>query len=640
MEYTASDNRLQVLLNKRDNAIFVTLKDLQCGKIWPRTPLLAIEVLDRMQTRIDRLTAYRIDAIDRISNGFHVTIGDTHRKIDVGLWLRIVDGELSVLLPPAELYDHNPLLYRMFCVDLLPGMLSCEATGKMLLPINTGVLSSPANKPKLEDRFLIYGEQSRWELMPTLPLCAAQTPAGGMVAVAIQGAAETECRVATDGHGNGSVGFAFHIRGRDPDLVEPSNREIRFCPVAPGADLCVAAGKRLRRHVVGDLGKKTLTERAKESPEVAHLLGAYIMKLFFGVQKQGCMLHDAQRPDAPRFQTTMTFDEAGAGLQALHAAGVDRVYTQNVGWNYRGHDGAYPTRFPVEERLGGEGSFRRLIAMGHGLGYQMTVHDNYAEAYGISPDFDLETTAWDVYGQPQIRGFWAGGASYLQWPLAYSHEQLEGEMLRIRDLGIRGPYYLDGMGTPLYTNYHPRHRGSRSDHARGLDRILKAAKGIFGACATETGFLYCSITPDLVANPSNEWHIKLCRPEWPVTQMLDRRVPVWQLAMSGLVAVENQGMDWSETMRAAVQGQHPRYEWSTRPGIMPVLDAPLIRKIKARHDLLIKQLGHLQTMELLSHSVDDQVETSRFDDGTVVVADFAKAELHVNGENIARPDVL
>ena len=110
--------------------------------------------------------------------------------------------------------------------------------------------------------------------------------------------------------------------------------------------------------------------------------------------------------------------------------------------------------------------------------------------------------------------------------------------------------------------------------------------------------------------------------------------------MSGLVVVENQGMDWPETMRAAVLGLHPRYEWSTRPGIMPVLDAPLIAKIKARHDLLIKQLGRLQTVELMEHKVDGAVETSRFGDGTAVVADFASQELHVDGRNIPRPEAF
>ena len=445
---TIADGKLQVVISREDTCIRLAIRDLRTGRTWGPSLLLALEVFDRMVGRADRLEQYRIDEIETFPDRAHVTIGDAARKVDVGLWLQVADGELSVLLPPAELYEHAPQLYRVFAVDVLPGLMRADAGGEMLLPLTTGVVCSPRNKPALSDRFMIYGEQPRWELMPTLPLCAVQTQTGGMVAIATKSPAETECRVSTDGKGNGTIGFACRIRSKDPDPIEPDNREIRFCPLPPGVDMTAASAKRLRRHIIDDLGKKTLTQRAEESPEVKHLLGAYVMKLFYGVQMQGTMAHDSDRPDTPRFHLAMTFDEAGDGLRRLNAAGVDHIYTQNVGWNYRGHDGAYPTRFPVEQRLGGEAAFRRLIALGHSLGDQMSAHDNYAEAYAASPDFDPETTAWDVYGQPQIRGFWAGGASYLQWPLAYSDDQLRGEMLRVRDLGIRGPYYLDGMGCP------------------------------------------------------------------------------------------------------------------------------------------------------------------------------------------------
>ena len=57
-------------------------------------------------------------------------------------------------------------------------------------------------------------------------------------------------------------------------------------------------------------------------------------------------------------------------------------------------------------------------------------------------------------------------------------------------------YYIDGMGNPLEVNYHPRHRGPRSHHAEGIVRIIETAKRIYGAAATENGFLYCAIPSD------------------------------------------------------------------------------------------------------------------------------------------------
>jgi hypothetical protein len=452
------------------------------------------------------------------------------------------------------------------------------------------VLCRTDQKPACEDRFLIYGEQARWEILPTMPVCALQTP-----------------------------------------------REIRFIPIPAGSDITVFTADVLRTHVMRDLGKQTLIQRAKESPEVQYLLGAYIMKLFYGVQAQGCMLNEDGSGDGGRFILTMTFEGAKQGLKRFHDAGVDKIYTQNVGWNYRGHDGAYPTRFPIEQRVGGEDAFKSLISYGHELGYQMTVHDNYLDGYDVSQDLDPETVMVDRYGQMQVRGFWGGGTSYLLWPLAYQKRHLEDPMLRLKAMGIRGPYYLDGMGSPLYLNYHPRHRGSRTQMVRGTERLLRTARDLFGSSATETGYLYCSIIPDLVANPGNDHLLSLCRPQWKITALIDRCVPLWNMVMSGLVITENQALSWPDTMRALLYNQQPRYEWSTRPGVQPVLDATMIAKIKFRYDLLIKKFGYLRTQRIVNFKRDGQAESTTYEDGTTVAGDFSSGLLIVDGQQITEP---
>ena len=619
-----------------------------CWATWaggPRVPVLALEVYDRAQLRVDRPDRLTVTRLDRADDAIHLTVSDPGRGIVVGAWVRpTADGGFAVVVSPAEVYECRPDLYRLFAVDVLPGLMRCGPDGTLLLPVNTGVLCRPAGKAAAADRFLIYGEQARWELLPTLPTCAAQTPAGGLVALATRAAAEAECRVSTDGRGNGTVGLSFHWRSHDVSPVEQGVREIRYTPVPAGADLTVFTAGVVRRHVTDDLGKPPLARRAAESPEVAHLLGATILKLFYGVQAQGQMLGETGGDtggNVPRFLLTMTFDEAAAGMDRLRAAGVDRMYAQNVGWNFRGHDGAYPTRFPVEERVGGEAAFRKLIADRHAAGDAMTVHDNYVDAYSISADFDPDVVTVDPYGQMQLRGFWGGGPSYLQWPLAMTERHLSGPMRRVKEMGVRGPYYLDGMGCPLYANHHPRHKGSRSDLARGVDRLLVTARDLFGSAATETGFLYCSLTPDLVANPGGHDLVKLCKPDWPITGLLDQIVPLWQLVMSGLVVTENQGLTWADTMRAVLLNQHPRYEWSTRPGVQPVLDGPMAARIAARHGLLVHRFGHLRTQRMVDYRCDPDtgVEHTAFEDGTRVSVNPAAGELVVNGERVARPAV-
>ena len=186
----------------------------------------------------------------------------------------------------------------------------------------------------------------------------------------------------------------------------------------------------------------------------------------------------------------------------------------------------------------------------------MTVHDNYLDGYEVSQDLDPETVTVDRFGQMQIRGFWGGGVSYLMWPLAYGKKHLEDPMRRIQKLGIRGPFYPRRHGFAAI-----RQSSSATSwiaHADGSGNRSPAADGeadLRLISATETGFLYCSLTPDLVANPGNDHLLSLCRPEWPITGLLTRCVPLWNLVMSGLVVTENQGLSWPDTMRALLNNQ-------------------------------------------------------------------------------------
>ena len=638
--HTFGDDKLQVTLTPEKDALFLELEDRASGRRWGRVPLLVAEVYAKAEFRVETVRTYRVDQVEKLADGVRVAVGDFFRGFRVGLWLRVAYGELSVTMPMAEVYEEKLVTHRLFSVILLPGLLTVSRGGKLLLPLNTGILCDPAGKPKLADRFMIYGEQNRWELLPMLPVAAVQTPSGGLLALARRGAAETECHVATDGQGGGEVSFGLSLRQFWPDPVEFETREIRYVPIPPTADLLHFSAKRLRRHVRDDLGKPTLVQRATESPEVRSLLDSYIIKLFYAVENKGIMMYDKPKGEPVTFQRVMTFAEARAGLQRLHAAGVVKIHTQSVGFNPSGHDGLWPTRFPIDDRLGGEAGFRDLIASGRQLGYTMNVHDNQLSAYTRSPDYDVEKLVHDQWGEPMGLGEWGGGITYVLNALARSETEIEGTMRSLQALGLNGAGYLDGMGNPLYRDYHPRHRMTRSDYARGTNRLIEIAKRVYGAAGTECGFLYCTIPADSIVTPGAEWHLKGCWPEWPVTALQDRRVPLWQLALHDLVIVEAHGTGWSTVLDSVLFGLHPRDEWSAHPGVMPVLDDTRVRQLKAIYDLCFVRFGHLQLHELMKYEEPAAgVKATTFADGTTVVADFGKQELVVNGERVKRPAV-
>ena len=607
---------------------------------WGTVPLAEFDVYDKALKRIERTTELRLETCRKIPDGFYVVLADGPHQIRIGLNVRQIDGELSVEMPMDSLVEADAGMYRLYAVNVLPGLLSLKG-GSLLLPLNTGMLCPLKGKPVVQERFLIYGEQDRWELTPALPFCAGWDDKGrGLMALARQGACDAECRVSTDGKGGGKVGFAFSLRRTWIDPVDSATREIRWITIPAKADPVMFCALRLRQHIIRDLGKKTLRQRAAESPEVKYLTQAYIMKMFFGMKNVGALTKDGVEPG--KFTLYMTFDEAAECFRKLKRAGIDSVLTQCVGWNTGGHDGLYPTRFPVEERSGGEAAFRRMIREGNALGYNVQVHDNFIMQAKQSPDFDPEKCTIDVHGEPLIHGCWAAGPEVSGWPLAYPKEYIHGHLRKMKDLGLRGMYYVDYMEQPLEVNYHPVHKGPRSACARGQAYIVEECRKAFGACGTEFGFLPIAIAADHIATCGAPAHLTMCKPEWPIMALVDKDkvVPIWQIAMSGLVALEAQNgekVTWENAMRCVLFGGVPRDEWSTRPGHMPLLDDARIAALKATYDLCIQRFGYLKFLQIVDYKrIAKNIVETAFEDGTRVRADFGKGRLFVNGKEILR----
>ncbi len=636
MQWQTGNDSFDMQLEQHEHNLTLTLTDRTSGRCWGPVPLLELEVYSKAEFRAEPVRRYRIHLVEETGSGFHVIIGDATRGIRAGLWFRLAGDELSVLLQMSEIYEDKQATYRLLSINVLPGLLQVSGcASRMLLPLNSGMLCFLDGKERLRDRFMVYGEQTRWELVPMLPVCGVQDSTAGLIALARQGAEETECHVETDGHGGGSTGFAFSLRQHWPDPVEKATRELRIRAIGPDDDLVVAAAKRLRRHVIDDHGKPTLAQRAAESPELAALIPAYTMKLFYAVENCGIMMEGREKGDPVSFRQVMDFAEAGAGLERLKQAGIAHIHTQSVGFNPSGHDGMWPSRFPIDERLGGERGFRDLIALGNRLGFTMNVHDNQMGGYRRSLDFRVSEAVVDQWGEPMALGEWGGGPTYVINPFARPAGAIERDMRALKALGLTGCAYLDGMGNPLYRDYSADHPLTRTGYARATNLLIDTARDVYGAAQTECGFVYCAIHADAMCTGGSAWHMNMCWPEWPVTALMDKRVPVWQLALHDLLLLESQGLGWPNIMECILMGAHPRDEWSAHRGVMPVLDDNRITQIKAKYDLCLVRFGHLQTEELLSWDEPaDKVQRTRFADGTEVVADFNARELTVNNKRI------
>lgn len=629
----------------------VRLTDLVSGMVWTAAVPARLEVMELGGQRTEVMT-----------QPTHLTQGDGWVDCSLSsdifgvvavVRFRLEQGELVIEIPTSRISETNSEIALLDGIQILPGLFSVgrNELGHLVLPLRNGALCRPELHQRISDRFLIYGEQRRWEDLPLLPCCGAvrEKTQAALLGIVASGDCDAECRVDLDGHGAGSTGFALRYRYTPIDPVDPIDRVMRIVPLQ-GKDAGYAGmGRRMYRHILQVAGRGTLAERAERNPQLRYAATSYTVKIFQAHKAMGFV--DGSGP----YSVWTTFDQAAEQLSFLKRNGIERVWAQCVGWNPDGHDGAWPTRFPLDERLGGEAGFRRLLAAGKALGYSVCVHDNYLDNYKRSPDWDPDLCVWNVYGQPLKQGVWSGGLDHRGWGLALPERMLEGQLRKMKSLGIEGVYYIDAMGMPLEVSYNLKHgeRRYRRACAEGQVRIMHAAEEVFGGSGTEMGFMYCAAHTDSIATQLYPCgHIASL-------ELADQFVPLWNMAMKGLIFYES-GMTHGAAFAAdptkamarhllglAETGVKPRVETSY---VVPAWGAyPVegyIDVMRAAHDLMLKRMVGTSMAALEDHAVLDgdpnegtHVTQSRFSDGTEVLCDFEKLKLEINGEDYVLPEI-
>ena len=632
-----TNDHISVTLDVQDDEPFLSLHHAETGREWGPVPLVELDVYNAMGQCLDRPRPVRVQQTTPLEDGVHVELFDRFHQIVLGMVIKIREGRLAVRMSMSEWVEHDDDVYRLYTAHVLPGIMSVGPEGDILLPLHCGRRISPADKPEITDQFLIYGEQSRWQLLPTLPVVSVGAKKTGLAAVATSCAEDANVRVWTDGQGEGGVDAGACLRQNWIDPVDELDREIEFVPITPSPDLVHATADVLRRHVVEDMGMKTLAKRAEESETVRYLFKAPSMKMRFGVRNQGIGRAHPLDEGYGEYLNAMTFPEATEMLREIKDAGVDHLQTISVGILPNGHDGCYPSHDRFDFRSGGREGFRKMVETGKGLGFKMNVHDNFNEGYEISPDFEWRWCSRDIHGEPQRRGRWGGGQAYLQWMLALPEERVEGALRRMKALGLNGMGYIDAVGNPLYRNYSEDHGGPRRDHARGIERVLEAADEIYGAAGIEVGFLYAARHCASVCSPNAHYGARPMRPEWPISKLGGELVPLYNLALSGLIMSENR-VDHAETrpiMETILLGLHPRINGVCRRGLSggTVYNEEFRRGLKRVYDLCSCEFGHLAKQRLVRWIREEKgVERTEFEDGTEIIADFNEETLVVNGK--------
>lgn len=230
----------------------------------------------------------------------------------------------------------------------------------------------------------------------------------------------------------------------------------------------------------------TIVQKSEISSRYAYGAKAISVRLRLAVKPMPATIPEQTKENEPDPQIFLTFDDCERIADVFHRHAVGPIDFTFVGWNYRGHDGAYPQVFPIEELLGGESAMRRAIANIQRLGFQIGVHDNYTDVYSRGEGFSQNDVLREADGSLKKGAVWAAGQSYTNCPVrtlaTYASENLNA----MKRFDLNGSYYVDVLShVSLFRCYHPAHLVSRRGHAEANKKILTMAKEVSGHCSSE-----------------------------------------------------------------------------------------------------------------------------------------------------------
>lgn len=438
------------------------------------------------------------------------------------------EGTVDICVPQSGIEERASC--RIKNIRPLPGIVAGrEDDGStLILPSDNGGLCRCRDKIQAEYAMTV---NYPWPLMCSMPLWGIDRGNGSAVAAFVE---------------NGSYDLTFFVRtnwGEERLYSADAVFAIRdFLDDTPLADdirihYKILAGTEasysgIARYYRDYIQKKrqlpTLKEKMQGNPTLAYSARALCLRCRMAVKQLPTPVLE-QTPDTqPPMRVFMTFGNVRTLVEECARQKLGPIEFCLVGWNYGGHDGAFPQLFPVEKNLGGEKELRELLAYSSGLGYPMSLHDNYCDAYSLADNFDRETLILQHNGEVGKVAAYAGGQAYLVCPKCAYERNALNSLPKVAALGAKGTYYIDEISlVQLHKCYHPDHPQSRRDNVTWWKKLMGEASRHFGGFQSEG---------------AREWALPELDRAYSVTgtttaslPCIDEQVPFFQIAYHGFL---------------------------------------------------------------------------------------------------------
>lgn len=299
------------------------------------------------------------------------------------------------------------------------------------------------------------------------------------------------------------------------------------------SDDYIQMAKLFRRYQLDNGNCELLENRIGKNEILNYITESVEVRIRMGWKKCPPDVLEQTVENEPEMKVACTFDRVIDIINEMKRQGIEKAQICLVGWNKSGHDGRWPTAFPVEEKLGGETALKRLILHARNCGYKIVGHTNSTDCYSISELFDNgRITIKDKNGLPiKNRAPYSGGNMY--WLCPKEALEISKNMFsKMSELGFSGMHYIDVISIQQPRQcFDDEHPSKVRETINILNEILSDAKQKIGAVSSEGGFDYCFKNLDFA--------LYVCYNR-PKEVYMDEGVPLWEMVYHGII-MENPG---------------------------------------------------------------------------------------------------
>lgn len=413
----------------------------------------------------------------------------------------------------------------------------------------------------------------------------------------------------------------------------------------------VDMAKRYRAYQLSEGGCKPLRERVRERPQLAYVKDAVEIRVRLGWKPAPPEIEEQTEENEPPMHVACTFSRVRDLIDELKRQGVEKAEICLVGWNKSGHDGRWPTAFPVEPLLGGEEQLRGLIQYAQENGYKIVCHSNSTECYHISGYFQNGAgTIKKKNGETGVTTqWWSGGKPY--WLCPQRAFEIAGEILpKIADLGFSGLHYIDVISVveprSCFDKNHPCNAGQTVAY---YEKIMQLSQKLFGGFASEGGFDCYAKYLDYGLYVRFNRKREVC---------MDEGIPFWEIAYHGIIMgnlatnTVNYTLKTPEDRLQQIEGGgRPAFyfyskfvsngsDWMGREDLTADTDEALCKSvshIKQGYDEY-QALCHLQTEFIEDYQrLAAGVSETTYSDGTRILVNYSKEAYTDSDGHVVQP---